>query len=862
MSQPAPIWSQQLNQPSKAVGAGKAFLQQLHQQQWLDFTQGAPIQNLLSERTQHIDKLLRYLWKQHFPQDNHLCLIAVGGYGRNELFPFSDIDLLVLYGDQPLNDATTQQLAHFFTFLWDIGLQLGHAVRNLQQAYQLGLSDITIATNYTEARWLSGHYHYFDALRQLWRKRQFWPSQAYFIAKEQEQIERHNKALDALAQLEPNIKESPGGLRDIHTLVWVTRRHFNCNNLRQLVDIGFLSDREYIELETAMHFLWRVRFMLHHLNQRKEERLLFNDQQHIAQQLGYQQQDGKLAVECFMQDYYRHATHIQRLNQLLRQAFREEIFTDTQATTQWLNQDFSLHNQQLQLRNTQLFVHQPLALIDVFIGLTDNRVQGLSVQTQRYVRDYLHLINDELRQTAALWSNFRQLLRQPNKVYRTLRSMHLLGVLGRLIPAWQGISGLMQFDLFHAYTVDEHSLIVVRFLRIFLHNTAEALTHYPLACQLAKTVTQIDILLLAGLLHDIGKGKGGDHSLIGAQIANDFAQQAFFSEADQQLLVWLVSAHLLMSQTAQKKDINDPQVVAKFCQQVNSITRLNYLYLLTVADISATSPIVWNAWKDSLLQTLYHNSLAYLQQQPVQAPSRASTQLLAQLSVTQQQQLQAFWDAFATSRYWQQQTPASLNRHARLWLAESHTLPKVELSQTSSAEVLNLLVICTEQPQVWLTLTMACGLAKLNIVSAKLYRSQDHLLLIELKLLLKQKWSASAQLNWLQQLKQHLNEQSLPPVAHYAKRSRRQQAFKVATHIHIQTQGADSELTLVTRDKPGLLYHCALAFQQRQIQLISAHITTVGIQAEDVFLIRNAQQCPLDADEAQKLIDVLTQQIG
>lgn len=861
MSQLAPRWAQQLSDPEQSVSAGKAYLSALQTQQAERFNHKAPIQNLLSERSQAIDTLLRHLWKQYMGQTQTLCLLAVGGYGRSELFPCSDIDILVLAANTGIQPIEQQQLTKFITFLWDIGLHPGHAVRTLAECYQLGKDDITIATNYTEARWLIGNYEYFDTLRQLWRKRHFWPSKTYFLAKVAEQIDRHNKAQDVIAQLEPNLKESPGGLRDVHTLVWVTRRHFNCHQLQQLVDIGFLAEYEYQELTQATRFLWRVRFLLHTLVQGKEDRLLFNYQQQLAQQLGYIDHDGKLAVECFMQDYYRHAKHIQRLNQLLLQVFREDIFASPHPIVIQLDAHFELIDGALSLRDPQLFIQQPLAILDCFLWLTHQRVQGIRAQTQRTLLAYAHLINNDFCAQNETWQRFRQLLRRPYKITSTLRNFHLLGLLGRLIPAFHRITGLMQFDLFHAYTVDEHSLLVVRNIRQFLHPTEHTRTQFPLACTLAEHITQADILLLAAIFHDIAKGQGGDHARLGAIEAEQFAQQANLTAEEGALLSWLVNMHLIMSHTAQKKDIHNRAVIQAFCQQVVQVERLAYLYLLTVADICATSPVIWNNWKDDLLKTLYHNAYHYLTQHPTSANEQA-LHILNEFSNEEQTAIHVLWQSLEHTPYQQQQSHQALKRHAQLWVSTPNQLPKGTLNSSPHSEVINLLLFVEDTADVWLTLTMQCGLAKLNIVSAKFYSSTQQQALIDIKLLPTKHWSHNEQQQWLEQLLTYLHQRKLPPEPKFAKPSRRQRSFRIPTHVSIQAHTHNSELTLISQDRPGLLYHCARVFHQQHIRLISAHISTAGLQAEDIFIISNDAQSALDNAQQTALTTALMQALS
>lgn len=855
MTLAAPLLVQSLHDAKDAIRVGRQLLANLQQEQWSRFEHKTPIQHLISERTNFIDQLLRRVWKHHIGQTERLCLVAVGGYGRGELHPFSDIDILILIPDTGVNAQEQSQIEIFITYLWDIGLQVGHAIRSLTDCYEMGKSDLSTATNYTEARWLIGHYDDFYALRQLWRKPDFWPTQEFFLGKVQEQQLRHNKAHDVLAQLEPNIKESPGGLRDIHTLAWVAKRHFDANSLQQLVSVGFLSVNEYNDLERAMRFHWRVRFVLHHLTQRKEERLLFEHQKRIADQLGYTAIDGKLAVENFMQDYYRNAKTIQRLNTLLLQHFREELFSSANTNAQSINEYFTLIDQSLSVNSEQVFIHQPIQLLTCFILLTDPRIEGIRATTQRIIQNYAHLINESFCQQPQTWQVFRQLLQQPQGVARSLRSMHALGLLGRLLPAFHRITGLMQFDLFHAYTVDEHTLLVVRNLRNFLRNRPETQEIFPLACELAQQVTQPDLLLLAGLFHDIAKGRGGDHALLGAQDALEFAQLAQLSDAESSLLSWLVEAHLLMSHTAQKKDISDPCVIETFCQSVNSPERLNHLYLLTLADICATSPVVWNGWKDNLLKTLYHRAHHLLVKQPQHDDTQRAT--LLHFEAEEQQRITELWQSLAHTHYQQQQTADDLLRHAQVWLATEHHLPIASLSPSKVKGVTNLLIYTDDQPGAWLILTATFDQAKFNIVDAKLYTSNHGKALIELKFLSPNHWTATEQSLWLDTLLSKLRQHELPQTLSFQKPNNRQQQFSIKTQVGVTAHQDHSEVSVISRDRPGLLYRCALSFHDLGLNLISARISTAGVRVEDVFLMQNVAGKTLTEPEAQSLIETL-----
>lgn len=832
----APLLVKALKNPKEAVQVGRNLLANLAKQQLERFRTHTPINHLISERTNFIDQLLRRVWKHQLPHDSQLSLIAVGGYGRGELHPFSDIDILILSPRDTLNEAEKQAIEAFITYLWDIGLQVGHAIRTLEECFQFGKEDVSTATNYIEARWLIGNYDAFDALRQLMKRPDFWPSIEFFLAKVNEQTLRHNKAHDALAQLEPNIKESPGGLRDIHTIVWVAKRHFGASSLQQLVSVGFLTVDEYNALERAMRFHWRVRFALHSLKKRKEERLLFEHQKLIAQELGYEDSTGKLAVESFMQDYYRNANIIRQLNTLLLQHFREHLLTPNYTKTTPIDANFSIIDGYLSVENEQVFIKDSQNLLRVFYLKSYYHLKGIRAATQRLVQNYSHLVNEDFCRQSATWHLFRQLLCQKQGVSSALRAMHHQGILGKLLPEFHRITGLMQFDLFHAYTVDEHTLMVVCNLRRFLRTDEETVQNFSLACILAKQIKSPDILLLAGIFHDIAKGRGGKHEILGAIDADRFAQQAKLNEHDAELLRWLVAEHLIMSHTAQKKDTSDHDVIVAFSRTVGTLEKLTYLYLLTVADICATSPVGWNGWKDNLLSYLYQQTRKHLQHQ---AQENTRCQVLATIDPKKQTKVESIWQSLAQSNYYQKQRTEDLIRHAQLF-AQDSPLPYLLLELTQAKDVYSLTIYTDNHDDVWLKTTALCETMRLNIVEARVYSANNARLLIDLKFLHPEYWSDETRIHWLDTLAISLSSTtSLPLTSSPARLLNRQKQFNVPTEIELSQNNTTqhTELHLSTRDCSGLLFQCAQVFYHHHLKLISAKITTEGIRADDVFLL-------------------------
>ncbi|HKQ30344.1 MAG TPA: [protein-PII] uridylyltransferase, partial [Burkholderiales bacterium] len=566
--------------------------------------------HLVSLHAYLIDELLVRAWDQHLaaaPTKATLALVAVGGYGRGELHPHSDVDILLLLKRGAASDIAAFA-EPFLRFLWDMGLQMGHSVRSLRECGHEAKQDVTVVTNLTEARLLAGDAKLFQKMRKRTGPKKIWASGKFFEAKRDEQRARHARFDDTAYNLEPNIKEGPGGLRDIQTVSWVTQRQYGTQALHELVEHDFLSEHEYRSLMRGRDFLWQVRCGLHYLADRHEERLLFDHQRALAKLFGYQDGDGVLAVEQFMKKYYRTIKELTLLNEILLQHFEETFLQKGRAKIVPLNRRFQSHNGFLDVRNAKVFERSPFALLELFhMKQLHPGLKGVRANTIRLVRANLHRINASFRKSLACRSLFMEILRAPVGITHELRRMNAYGVLGRYIPMFGRVVGQMQHDLFHVYTVDTHTLFVVRNLRRF--SIAKHADEFPLASSVFQQIVKPERLYLGGLFHDIAKGRGGDHSILGEVDAEEFCRLHMMSEYDTRLASWLVRHHLIMSSTAQREDIFDPEVVKRFAKLVGDKEHLDHLYLLTVADMRGTSPKVWNVWKGRLLSMLYHATL-------------------------------------------------------------------------------------------------------------------------------------------------------------------------------------------------------------------------------------------------------------
>ncbi|MGI9264202.1 MAG: [protein-PII] uridylyltransferase, partial [Gammaproteobacteria bacterium] len=601
---PFPHLAQLEGQPDCGVGPFREGLETGARSLATRFEKAEPVDHLVRDRARLVDRVLRKAWSQ-FAGDlcDSLALVAVGGYGRGELHPASDIDIMVLIDDDQ-EDGWQDPIERFLTFLWDIGLEVGHSVRSLLDCKRQASIDITVATTLMESRLLDGPPRLFERMRESVGPRHMWDSRDFFEAKLKEQEQRHHRFHDTAYNLEPNVKSSPGGMRDIQLVGWVAKRHFGVESFYQLHQHGFLTEYEYRKLLAGQTFLWRIRWALHTITGRREDRLLFDHQITISRMFGYEDASYTLGVEQFMQKYYRTVMELSRLNEMLLQLFQEAILLDPKATPLPLTPSFQVRNGFLEVTGEQIFENDPSALLDIFKILQENPgLLGVSAHTIRLVRRHLGLIDEEFRQNPRNHRLFLDIIRAPAGVTHELRRMNRYGVLGRYIPVFGRIVGRMQYDLFHAYTVDAHTLFVVSNLRRLALPRFDH--EFPSLGKIMQALDNPELVYLAGLFHDIAKGRGGDHSELGAVDAESFCLEQGLSAYDARVVAWLVRNHLALSLTAQKKDIKDPQIVGDFARLVGDQNHLDYLYLLTVADVRATNPSLWNSWKQALFEEFY-----------------------------------------------------------------------------------------------------------------------------------------------------------------------------------------------------------------------------------------------------------------
>ncbi len=836
------------------------------------FRSEEPVDSLVRDRAALVDALVTQAWRLRAGGATEpLALLAVGGYGRGELLPCSDVDVMVLLpqGEEP---AWTEPLERFLTFLWDIGLETGHSVRTIDDCRREALADVGVATTLFEARLIAGNPELFAAMRRALAPDRLWSSRDFFDAKIREQAERHHRFHDTAYNLEPNVKQGPGGLRDLQTIGWIAKRHFGADSLGELAAHGFLEARELAQFESAQSWLWRVRFALHLVSGRREDRLLFDYQIRLARLFGYEDATYTLAVEQFMQRYYRTAMLVSWLNELLLQQFREQVLADRDAPALPLSGHFQERDECLEAVSDDVFSRHPSALLELFVVLQQNpRLRGVRARTIRLVAEHLWLIDEEFRQNPRNHRLFLEILRAPAGVTHELRRMNLYGVLGRYIPAFGRIVGRMQYDLFHAYTVDAHTLFVVSNLRRF---ALERYDHeFPKLAQIFRALPRPELAYLAAIFHDIAKGRGGDHSELGAVDAEAFCLEQGLSRYDARLVAWLVRHHLKLSVTAQKQDISDPQVVNAFASAVGDQARLDYLYALTVADVRGTNPKLWNSWKATLFDELYERVKQALRR-GLESPLDRD-QLIAETQAIARERLAAAGvDTGAVGRVWSTLTDAYFLRHSAAeiaWhttkLAErdpSDASPLVAVAEHPGRGGATVVLVHTRgRHHGFARATAALDQQGLSIQDARITPTADagsldsYLVLEDTGLPITDR-ERMAGIEW--QLRRALSDRNAATPLVTRRVPRQVRMFTTPTQVGFSAD-PDKGRTLVevvAGDRPGLLSEIGQVFWNQKVELHGAKIMTVGERAEDVFTVTDETGRALEAPRCQALADALT----
>jgi len=819
---------------------------------------GEDMATLFARRVKHVDAVLEAAWNETGLADAPAALLAVGGYGRGELFPHSDIDVLVLL-EPDQEGALNPKVERFISALWDIGFNLGHSTRPLDACLALAAEDISVATNLFESRLLTGQAKLWDRLRDALQMHDFWPSRDFFLAKKAEQTARHQKYEHSGYKIEPNVKESPGGLRDWHMMRWLACRVLGQADMGALAEHGLLTSGEAEDLAGHVEFLSRVRYALHLLTGRHEDRLLLIHQKALAAELGYVGQDDNAAVEAFMQHYFRTVMSIERLNDLVMQQFEERLFPPS-GEAHALNPRFNVREGLIETRHEQIFLLAPWAMLEIFLLMQQHpEIHGIRASTLRQLRSHVPLMRNEMRTNPHARELFIAILRQPQGVFAALRKMNRLGLLAAYLPTFEQIVGRMQFDLFHLYTVDEHTLFVIRNLRRFAMPVAQ--TESPLAHELFLAFDKPELLILAALFHDIAKGRGGDHEVLGAEDAREFCVLHGLAEEDTELVIWLVREHLALSFTAQRRDIEDPDVIREFAARVGQRRRLDALYLLTVADIRATNPTLWTEWRASLLRALYRKTRAFLEaeQQALDlAELRARTfDLLAKNEPVDMQAAASLWETLPARHL------ARFDAPSLAWqissILRSDGLPVVALRQDGERQATELFVYTPDAVNIFARIAATLDRMGLNIQAAHITSSSDGKALEDILFLDGQGQPLADEWTQFELVRQIENYLSMPEDTPLRLGSRRPaphlRHFMVPTVIVMDQAcgGGCTRVQLETADRPGLMARVGLVLAQSGLRLRGAVINTLGERALDTLFVSTREYQPLNALQQEEL---------
>ena len=820
------------------------------------FLTGTDVRKLIAQRASTIDALLIHLWQTNVAKHLQGALIAVGGYGRGELHPYSDVDIAILLDRDPSTQGA-EALQAFVTTLWDLGLDIGHSVRTVAQSIDAAQEDITVMTNLLESRCLSGQNQLFDDLKTQMVEKALWPTEVFYQEKLAEQDRRYRKFDDALQQLEPNVKESPGGLRDIQTITWVANRHFvepgqATLGLKTLLEHGFLTEEEYRTLFEGETFLWRVRSALHFLTDRHDDRLAFDHQKAIADMLGYQGDTPNAPVEKLMKDYYRTVRELSCLNEMLLRLFDEAIIQAKQeSSTVPVNRRFQLVNNALDVTKDSIFEHSPHAMLELFLVLQQHAdVKQITARTIRLLLANKHRIDDKVRSDLRAQSLFMEIIRQPRRIGHELQRMHRYGVLSAYLPVVSKVEGLMQFDLFHIYTVDEHALFVVRYMRRFSFPESES-DKIALVPYVIENLPKLELLYIAGLFHDIAKGRNGDHSQLGADDVAEFCQKHGLSNFDTHLVAWLVRNHLLMSTIAQRKDIYDVDVIDAFAKEVGEQIFLDYLYLLTIADMRGTNPRMFNGWKETLLSDLYTATRRHLastthsKKDSGELAAGIRNEALGRLKGNgfAEDTIETLWAAF-DKQYFLRHRTEEIVWHTKNIL-EKYTAPEplVCVENFSDRAATAIFVYTIDSSNLFARTTAALDRLQLDIQDARISTSADGYTL-DTYIVLDSKTAGPISDSGtvekiIDRVTTALNETEMPLPSLTRDATRALRNFPAPTIVDFEYDEAHDYTTMGvhTLDQPGLLSILGEVMRKFNVQLFDARIATIGERAEDYFCI-------------------------
>jgi [protein-PII] uridylyltransferase len=824
---------------------------------------------LVEARARYVDLVLTKLWSQHHLDEFPISLNAVGGYGRAELHPHSDVDILILTQEK-VSEELADNISKFVTQLWDVKLDIGQSVRSIKECLKQAINDVTVATNLMEMRFICGNKQLTEQLEPLLSEDVFWTSKKFFVAKRDEQHERHQQYHGANYTLEPNLKANPGGLRDIQTIAWVAKRHFKADSLEELVEHDYLTKNEFFELLECQDYLWRMRFALHCTAGRSENRLLFDYQADVAELMGFGDK-GKAAVERMMQRLFRIFARVSELNTMLLQHFEQAIIQNNElSASKAITEDFSIYKGLIYATNPRVFMRS-VKIMEMFLIIAKHdEIKGLHSSTLRLLRNARRRLISGLSDYADSRRIFLEIIKHPRGLGLPFTLMHHHSILGAYLPLWRNIVGQMQFDLFHAYPVDEHSFRLIKNLHRF--SQVEHNHEFPLCSKIVQRIRKPELLYIAGIFHDIAKGRGGDHAKLGAVDALLFCQMHKLNDHDGRMVAWLVKNHLIMSVTAQRRDITDATVIKNFGEIIRDEAHLDYLYCLTVADMRATNETLWNSWKANLLDELYFATKRALRrglEKPVDLRAkikenqRQALELLLANNVSEQQAT-VLWKEFKAD-YFLRYSPEQICWHCQHILQHDRSIPMVLISAKPYRGGTEVFIFTKEKPHIFAQTVALLTNKRLNILDAKIITSKTGYT-VNTFVVLDQQNKTITDSYRANEIAKALAQKLQFPVKLTVNRSNKAEKvehFKFPAQVSfIKTHAKNyTMIEIEALDRTGLLQVIAQEFQRFNINIHTAKITTFGEKAEDVFTISNEHFTALSETEKQQLAEQLSNAI-
>ena len=826
------------------------------------FLEGEDARALVNEASQFADVLLWYAWHQ-YDWDENVSLVAVGGYGRGELHPHSDIDLLILMR-KDFSKKYRERIEMFITFLWDIQLKIGHSVRSISQCIDEAKSDISVATNLMETRLVCGNSDLLQLMLKKTGEKKIWRSAKFYKGKIDEQIARHHKHQDTEYNLEPNLKEAPGGLRDIHLINWTAKRHFDLHRRSQLVYQGFLLEEEYLTLRKDEEFLWKVRYGLHYLAERPEERLLFDHQRKLAAMLGYSDSKDKLAVEKFMQRYYQTVLSIRELTDVLQQYLDEAIYRKNKIKViKQVNERFVIKDDYLDTIDDDLFTKHPSALLELFVILGETEsLKGIRASAIRKLRLHRKLINKGFREDPVNRELFMRFLRSPFKLSTHLKLMNRYGILGSYLPEFGKIVGQTQHDLFHIYPVDVHTLELITNIRRLVQPKQAA--KFPVSAHIYNNLPKPELIIIAALYHDIAKGRGGDHSILGAVDVAEFGERHGLQTQEISLLQWLIENHLLMSTISQREDTSDPDVIYKFAKHVGDQRHLDHLWVLTVADINATNPRLWTEWKGALMSNLYFETKQVLQSGLDQPTNRDAwvndakssvLKILHQHSIDKKQAIKVWGDV--DDQFFLRERAEDIAFFTKGIIDGVDNQPIIQIRDVGvEIPVATQIFLHTKSTKnLFAMIAAVLDRLGLSIQDARLQTTSDNRTFDVFYVLDDKDLPVGNNKKLCKNIIDNLTAAIKSPekinlnVSRRTSRQLKNFTMKTKVTLRNDSETDTSVFQVITPDRPGLLAHIANIFSRFDLVLYNAKISTLGERVEDTFYLMTQNNQPID-DEA------------